>query len=241
MPYQWRRLRDNEVTANHNAWVPVQPSTASRSVPIRTKGSFRVDRVLLRENRVLSSESMVEANVAAVVETLPNVASLRDQWPCVSYVDEHGIEREHTFDFHVTLVTGRRIAICVKPFDKVQESGLLNVLRLIKQQSALGRFADEVVILTERDVENGRARNAREILRARRMRNEREVEAARAAVASVWGSVRFHDLLVGLESPAHRRNAIWCLIDEGFLVPETDGRIDDRTYLRVAERWRAAA
>lgn len=200
-----------------------------------------MDRVLLDDNRVVASESMLEANVAAVLEARRDVRSLRDQWPRVRYADENGDEHWHTFDFHVTLASGRRVAVAVKPFAKLATSGLFKVLMLIKQQRALGRLADDILILTENDVEHGRARNAREILRARRMRNEGEVEAARAALSSLWGSFRFHDLLVGLEAPAHRRNAIWCLIDEGFLVPASGGRIDDHTFLRVANQRLAAA
>lgn len=51
----------------------------------------------------------------------------------------------------------------------------------------------------------------------------------------------FYDLMRGLEIRAYRRTAIWCLIDKGFLIPVSAGKINDRSYLRVAAHLSVAA
>ena len=169
-----------------------------------------------------------------MLEALREVVELRDQWPTVAYQKDGGGTGTHTFDFWARLSSGLRVAVAVKPARRVETSGLLRTIELVRQQGVLRPFADATLIITDTDVNRGPERNARRILRARRMRNEAEVEAARAALAGVHGWVRFADLLKGFPIQAHRRNALWCLIDEGFLVPRNGEEISDSTWVRVA-------
>ena len=45
----------------------------------------------------------------------PDVVDIWDQPPPVFYHDANGRKRSHTFDFLITLSSGKRIAIAVKP------------------------------------------------------------------------------------------------------------------------------
>lgn len=213
-------------------WIPPHASTGLRRPPTRSKGSFRGSRIGA-DNRELVTESHLESNVSYWLEARRDVIHLRDQWPAVTYVDLEGKRRSHTFDFHVVMADGRRKAVAVKPFEKV-DRGLRQIMMLIRQQGSLDGFADEAVIITENDVAEVDARNARSILRARQLRDDREYRAARADVARMRGTVRFYDLVKASEEQARRRNAVWCLIDEGILLPVNErAKIADNTVLRV--------
>ncbi|GAB1581906.1 hypothetical protein [Phyllobacterium phragmitis] len=177
---------------------------------------------------------MLEANTAAAIEVVPGAVEIREQWPTVTYRGDGGGQQSHIFDFWVRMATGLRVAIAVKPASKVETSGLARTIELIREQGVLRPLADATRVLTEAEVSRGVARNARRILRARRMRNEAEVEAARRDLAGRRGWFRFADPLRGLPVEAHRRTALWNLIDEGFLVAREDGDIVDRSLVRVA-------
>ncbi|QKC97171.1 hypothetical protein [Mesorhizobium sp. NZP2298] len=89
-------------------------------------------------------------------------------------------------------------------------------------------------MITEDDVTEDDARNAQNILRARKLRNELERRAALADISGIHGTVRFRDLVRHADDPARRRTALWCLIGEQILVPvNSRERIIDATILRV--------
>ncbi|WP_245295112.1 hypothetical protein [Pararhizobium antarcticum] len=92
---------------------------------------------------------------------------------------------------------------------------------------------NDIRLMTEREATYGAFENAERILRARRMRNDAEFNSACDAVRNLSGRFRFGDLLRGCENRGLRRTALLLLIDEGVLLTETPGRIDDLTMLMV--------
>lgn len=179
------------------------------------------------------TDSDLESRVSYCFGARRDVVHMRDQWPVVPYRDECGKFREHIFDRHFTLVDGRRIAAAVKPWQIVVSTGLKSVIALIRQQGTFRKFADGVVIITEKDCTPDDSANARNILRARRLRNESEFRLALAELQAIHGTVLFGDLIRSAPVQAFRRNALWCLIDLGVLLPVARERINDRTKMRV--------
>lgn len=92
-------------------------------------------------------------------------------------------------------------------------------------------MADGVSFVTEKFASDGAAHNAKEILLSRRLRNEDEYLIALNIVKGIRGPVTFRSLFAGAEVPAHRRTALWCLIDEQLLRPVAAGRIEDTTLM----------
>lgn len=188
--------------------------------------------VLHDDLRTINMESVLEDDVAAVLRARRDIVCLRDQWPTVTYIRDDGTQASHTFDFHVTLQTGRTCAIGVRPKARAEKvARAIEIMKVEKKQ--LRQFADNALLITELAVDGGPAKNARQILRARDMRNAHQINLAWDAVRNIWGAFRFRDALTSLDIPAHRRNALWCLIDDGLLAPVTPGEITDSTYLRV--------
>lgn len=195
--------------------------------------SIRGNQFIHQDNREIVTDSDLESRVSYCFGARRDVLHMRDQWPVVPYRDQQGQMRNHIFDRHFTLDDGRRIAAAVKPSQKVVSTGLKLVIAQIRQQGTFREFADGIVIITEMDCTADDSANARNILRARRLRNESEFRLALAELQAVQGTVLFGDLIRSAPVQAFRRNALWCLIDLGILLPLARERVNDRTKMRV--------
>lgn len=131
------------------------PSRASRRVSARSKASARVQIVDRRECLarpvVLQVESALEAKCFALLAARPDVLDIIEQPPAVRYQDPRGVGRWHTFDFLVALRSGSRLAIAVRPWERVQKRRFDDLLRLIAPQVPKS-FADRVVLFTDADI-----------------------------------------------------------------------------------------
>lgn len=188
---------------------------------------------MAEEHRELVNDSWLEGGVGCCLEARRDVVHLRDQWPKVEYVDADGVVRTHVFDWHIALENKKRFAIAVKPFDKVESSGLATTIDLIRKQRAHRKFADGIVIFTDRDVTRDDAANAKQVLRSRRFRDNAEVQTAANELRSVNGNILFGDLVRKGCAEASRRNAMWRMIDLGILLPVVREKVTDRTKMWV--------
>jgi len=214
-------------------WIEPGASTGTRSVDFKSIASFRGALPYAQFNRQLVMESTIEGRFIMIAMTRPDIVEIRDQWPVVEYVDKYGELHKTIFDFWIRLADGTCIAVSVKPAAKVRSSGVLEMLKSVQDQG-VGGFADRVALVTEVYASHDAAANAGWKLHARRMRNQFQYLEALDFVSDLRGSVRFDDLLKDASSPAGRRVAIWNLLDEGLLVPDAPGRIDDLSFLHRA-------
>ena len=226
-------------------WIPPQPSNASRNVPMRSQGSVSTWSVDRGENRVKVAESSLEQDVFNILRADRRVLRIHDQPPAVRYVTPDGQEHSHTFDYLTELVNGTRTAFAVKLDRSLVSSGIEGTLALIREQSLRG-FADRAVLITDTTATRNRAHNAREILKARAMRNAADVRAMAEVVACLNGDVRLCHLVDAAGLGGRGRNAVVCLIDEGVLalVPDEEERtprIGDWALLRQTAAARRAA
>lgn len=216
-------------------WKPHTPSIASRMPPARSKGFCRGSLVDPTTNRVIVYESTLERDFACILLADRRVVHLHDQPPAVVYVMPGGQRKRHTFDFLATTMAGHRLAIAIKPTAMVERSGILETLELIRQQAPTG-FADQFLLRTERQITRRRATNARWILRARRARNEADVEDLRRFTSSLDGAVNLTDLVAASSMGARGWNAAVCLIDEGCLELVGQAVIGDQALVRHPAR-----
>ncbi|MFJ6326107.1 MULTISPECIES: hypothetical protein [Hyphomicrobiales] len=214
-------------------WIEPGSTTGTRDVDFVSTASFRGAMNYADFNRQLVMESTIEGRFIVIAMSRRDIVEIRDQWPRVEWVDQHGEVHETTFDFWIRLADGTCIAVAVKPVSKVRSSGILDTLAAVQAQG-IGGFADRVALVTEVYANHDAAFNAGWKLHARRMRNQSEYLEAFGLVSATNGSVRFHDLLQGAKCSAGRRIALWNLIDEAVLVPVGTGRIDDLSFLRRA-------
>lgn len=217
-------------TDGDTAWFPPSPSTGSRRPPPRGKGSTRGSLVDENSQRELVFESRLERGLAEILRVRRDVHQIFDQPPSVTYRNNQGQTRTHTFDFLVVTEDGRRQAIAVKPEAKIERSGIREILARIEAQVG-ARFADDYLLRTERHITRDRVFNAQLISRSRRSRDSSDI-AAIQEIVDLPGSVRIANIVGHSKLGARGFTALVCLIDDAWLEPVGTGRIDYLTSVR---------
>ncbi|WP_244448017.1 hypothetical protein [Neorhizobium vignae] len=218
---------------------PPLPTQAARIPSDKSPFNTRGDRYNPLSGRRIVAESALEIKAGKILATR-EIVELREQWPRVYYIDRHGVRRSHTFDIWARKLDGKRVAIAIKPFDKIDPNEFFDMLLRIKD-AGIGGLADDVSFVTEYYASEYAAANAEEILYARRGRNEDDVEGTKALLREVKGRILFGELLKDLEIQAFRRIALWCLVDEGWLRPVRPSLIEDHTLMDVLVPSRASS
>ena len=210
---------------------PPRPSCATRRPSDKSPFNTRARPVKPLNHTEMLMESSLEHRFNAIM-LAKDVVEMREQWPRVTYIDHTGKKHEHIFDLWVRKRSGKRVSIAVKPSGKITRD-FIDMLAAIWDQGCLDGIADDVSFATQHFASETAAANADWILFARRGRNDEDVEEARELLQTVTGHVRFGELMKGLDVQAHRRIALWCLIDEGSLRPVDHGPIEDYSLMEV--------
>ncbi|TBG89398.1 hypothetical protein ELG67_09995 [Rhizobium leguminosarum] len=192
------------------------------------------------QNTVLYHESDLERRVSTYLQLRKDVRAIYSQYPVLLYRDVDGVLREHICDYCVVFEHGLVVAVAVKHARKT--AAMKDLLARIKAEgyhrknkngTVTAGAVHDIRLMTEREATYGVYQNAMRIMRARRMRDETEYNRTLAIVQTVTGRFRFGELLRGCQDRAARGTAILLLIDDGVLVPETPGPIDELTMLMV--------
>lgn len=207
-----------------------KPSGASRIPSEKSPFNTRATSVNPLSDTVILMESALELKAGKILKTM-DVVEIREQVKA-EWIDSNGEVRTHFFDFWIRKRCGKRVAIAVKPLEKLASTQLIDMLIMIKDQG-VGGIADDVSFITEHFASIYAAANADEILFARRARNDEDVEEAKQILRQVKGRVRFGELLKGLDVQAFRRIALWVLIGEGWLRPVAPSLIEDHTLMVI--------
>lgn len=213
-------------------YTPVLPARGDRKPAVKSPFNYRSTQPSLCGQYTMPCESDVERRAAHRFRTDKNVVEMIEQTPTVKYRAADGEIKKHTFDFWLRLADGREVVVAVKPLRKIVKTGLLDTLARIKRAGVLGDSV-HITWVDERFANEDDNANAEWILLARRMRNEEECTAVRALLTGLTTTVRFWDLVRLAPIPAHRRIAIWNLIDDGLLRPMHPGRITYSSLLAI--------
>ena len=218
---------------------PTLPTVATRLPALRSRGSARGFAV--HQNRVVVFESHLELMVLFLLAVMPSVAQIIDQPPAVTYTDDAGIARRHTFDFLVYLTDGTRIYVAVKPAEKVERSGIRRTVELIAQQLPPA-IADRIVIVTDTDFTRVDRYNAQQAFECLRFPISADDDLIERMTSTLLGSVKIADLVSasGLGGTGFR--AVVRCIATGMLVPVTlQFRITPDSYVTRRQDWSPSA
>ncbi|MES5097821.1 hypothetical protein ABUK73_06290 [Agrobacterium sp. BA1120] len=192
------------------------------------------------QNTVLYHESDLERRFSTYLQLRKDVKAIHSQYPVLLYRDADEVSCEHICDYCVVFEDGHTVAVAVKHARK--NASMNDLIARIKAEGFLRRNRNgsttpgavhDIRLITERDATYGVYENALRILRARRMRDDAEYDRALELVQTLTGRFRFGELLRNCGDHAKRRTALLLLIDDGVLVAETSGPIDDLTMLMV--------
>ncbi len=148
-----------------------EPSRASRGVVRRSKASLRGSMIAklpaFERPRVIQFESMLEYRFLCLTLLRADVHDILEQPPAIHYRRADGSTASHVFDFLVTLTSGERIAVAIKPADRVIRRNFITELRHVA--AAMPRhFAHRVKLVTDEQLDRSAATAAaRKIMRNR--------------------------------------------------------------------------
>lgn len=224
------------------SFSPPLPSRAERDIAVTSRAAFRVEAVLGDGSgrgaaagapaRCFKFESHTEYSWALVLAVRPDVAELREQVG-FDWIDEVGKRRTHFFDLFVVRTDGTRIACAVRP--AVRTGGRFG--RQMPQIAAQARgrgFAEDVRLLTDRDLDPDDLHNAR-LLHEIRIPDLHADPVAARVVSEMSGTSTLAELTdqTGLEAAGFR--ALLRLVRSANLRPLNAGRI---TRATTVYKWR---
>jgi len=212
-------------------WRKLKPSRATRAISRRSRGSSRALIAPQNLSHEIACESALEFKFVQVALTRSDVVDIWDQPPRVNYRDSAGKLRGHTFDFLVTMADGARVAVEIKPYEKVVKYGWRALIAAIGKQNP--KFADRFILVTEKNLPAESVYNARLFLACNRGPHEEHDEQMRALVANLNGRITIADLVAqsGLDGDGFR--SLVRLISAGHLIVHGRGRIDHSTFVSV--------
>jgi len=123
------------------------PSLSSRTLPRRSRVSAIGQLVTTTDQRRVVFQSMIECHSALHLLADPEVETLIDQPPAITYT-RGGRQHLHTFDFLAVLRSGQRVAVACKASIRAELKDLAGFYRSIAHQIPRS-FADRIVIFTE--------------------------------------------------------------------------------------------
>jgi hypothetical protein len=222
-------------TTLDDVWRPPLERQLPRKIAKRSKSSGR-STILAPDNREIRCESLLEKKVALRLLTDQQVEHVIEQPDPVAYYDTEGKRCLHFFDFLATMKDGRKIAFAVRPEKRAAK--VRAFLPLIARDAP--KFADGIVLLTEKHVPHAAVANAGLILSARRSPRPAADVAVRTYVAGLHGEVTIGDVVAatGLHGDGFR--AVIRAIDRGELRATTGGHLDYATRIeRIATEGNA--
>lgn len=206
-------------------WTRPSASKASRKFAENSRGSVRGILCNPKSHREMYVESNLEGDLAHILIEHKDVEEVREQPDPVKYIDAEGKIREHTFDFLVTLKSGTRIAIAVKPEEKVASSGIEDILARIRKANPT-HLADHFILRTSRDITREAAYNARLIRHARKVASRDDILAVMKVATTLKGAAPIRDLVAAAGADeGYGFMAVICLIADGLLGLAKPGRI----------------
>lgn len=205
------------------------PSRADRRIARRSKGHCTAHTVLGDgPGRRMQAESHLELCHLLMLNADPAIVDLREQ---VRFRFGTRDARHHVFDVVATRRCGMRLACTVKPEGRLRSGRFLEEMGEVAWWVRRKRFAEDVRLLTDADIDPVALHNAKVIAAVRAPDPEADAAAERAAEA-LAGAASLRDLTerIGLEARGYR--AALRLLRSGRLAPVRVERITPGTLVQ---------
>lgn len=148
-----------------------EPSHATRTISRRSKASLRGALVAMlpgfERPRIIQFESTLEYAFLCLMLVRTDIHLIWDQPAAVQYADAGGLPTKHVFDFLVTKTCGERVAVAIKPMQRVIQQNFVSKLERIAAATPK-QFADRVMLITDQHLDRRAAADAaRQLARSR--------------------------------------------------------------------------
>ncbi|WP_298976251.1 TnsA endonuclease N-terminal domain-containing protein [uncultured Roseobacter sp.] len=210
-------------------------SRSTREIAKRSRASSRggvvVDLPADDRSRIMYFESKLEQRVLFLLLAKRSIWDVREQPEAFIYHDTRGRRRHHFFDFLVTLRSGRRLAVAVKPAKRVIKTRFAQELSAIRAAMTKD-FADDVILITDRGFCRAEAMNAERYIAFRKHRNEHLMRHLLAVILTLRFPQKVQDVQMALGAGSEGFRAIFIAIYEGLLTADVTQEIDHDTLVR---------
>jgi hypothetical protein len=207
------------------------PSRAERKIASSSKGHCTAHMVLGDGPGVrMQAESHLEFCHFLILNADPSIVDLQEQ---VRFRYGPNYEREHVFDVVAARTTGSRIAYTIKPEVRLRSGRFLTEMQTVAWWVKKKRWADDVRLLTDADIDEVELHNAKVIAAVRDPDPEADL-IARGVVATITGGVSVRDLTIATGMAARGYRAVLRLVREGYLVPARHERLTPQALVQKA-------
>ncbi|MBM3333276.1 hypothetical protein FJY63_01300 [Candidatus Sumerlaeota bacterium] len=212
--------------------LPLAPR-GDRPVQLKSDSHFSGHMVVRSEGlipQVVEVESHTEMNIGLVLAMRPDVVDVESQVMFGWREPQTGAQKRHFFDFRVSKRNGDRVAVMVKPGRKRFCANFLAQAREIADR-VTADFADDVVLMTDRDICPIELHNATFLDSLKEVDPEADA-AVRRAMRRIIGARRISDIVseVGLRGRGFR--AVGRLLRGRELVLSPPTRITSEAAVR---------
>lgn len=148
-----------------------EPSHATRTISRRSKASLRGSLIAslpgFERPRIIQFESALEYAFLCLMLVRADIHHIWDQPAAVQYTDATGEPAKHVFDYLVTTTCGERVAVAIKPMQRVIQQNFVSELERIAAATPK-QFADRVMLITDQHLDRrAAAQAARQLARSR--------------------------------------------------------------------------
>jgi hypothetical protein len=211
------------------------PSLTSREITLHS--AYSVHGWDFFDGRKVWYEAELELTFALLARMRPDVAGVAEQPPPVRYIGDDGVEHRHTFDFLLKMKNGTRGFVAVKPFGRVEQTGVGRVVELTAEQISPS-LADWTLLFTEQDLSPIDLFNARAIHHARRDPWPEDDAAVAKVLARLKGEITIGELAAKSRLGGYGFDAVVRAIADGKIKLAEYGELDDHRVVVVPDRKR---
>lgn len=181
------------------------------------------------EGYTVGYDSNTEMKWMLVLLARPDVVRIESQM-IFQWLDADGKAGKHFFDFRVGMADGKRVAIMVKSEYRRRQAKVQTELAEVAARVPRS-FADEVVVMTERDIDPVEYFNAEMMHEMRRPDPDADA-AVRRLLGEIVGAVRIKDLVDAIGLGARGFRAVVRLLRSHELELTLNVRITHETHVR---------
>lgn len=210
--------------------------SVDRDVALKSSTNCRVSIYDKQRNQFLRCESLLEANLVLSLMANRNVVDIETQ-VMIGFERETGSTVQYV-DVRATYANGLVMLYPVRP-SELDKAGRLKADVELMRDQIIGVHAHGIEIIDETVVTEGLVYRACAILRARDLRNKRDVSRMATILQGGKKVVQVFRLIQEFGDLGLGWNAMWNLIDDGVLVHDCPD--PDNTRLNHVSRVRAVA
>lgn len=213
---------------------PPEPTTAGLMFPARSKLTVRGFTLAMTPAemywRQIISASQHERATCLLALADPNLWNLHDQPRPVAYIDATGRQRSHRFDYLAEYREGSKVAMAVKPSERVERLDFRSTLAAIRRDLPKG-FADKVCLITERNHHPKEVQNAELLNFFRRCPDQEIDELVAERTIGLTEELSIGELIQPLDLGARGFRAVFRAIYAGLLKANTRELISINTIV----------